>query len=130
LIQHYIQGAWTQNSTIHIQHLTKDILDLQAAHLSTNSLDSMKSWLDKLNPNHWFNFGLKELIGIGGFMLLSLLSITWLKRLITRETNCHKKEKFLNALFIKNKKGGDVGNPQDPQSLERSGVTGAFVQQP
>jgi hypothetical protein len=33
LIQHYIQGAWTQNSTIHIQHQTKDILDLQAAHL-------------------------------------------------------------------------------------------------
>jgi hypothetical protein len=30
---HYIQGAWTQNSIIHIQHLTKDILDLQAAHL-------------------------------------------------------------------------------------------------
>jgi hypothetical protein len=33
LIQHYIQRAWTQKSTIHIQHLTKDILGLQAAHL-------------------------------------------------------------------------------------------------
>jgi hypothetical protein len=41
LIQHYIQGAWTQNSTIHIQ--PKDILDLQAAHLSSISLDSMQS---------------------------------------------------------------------------------------
>jgi hypothetical protein len=84
--------------------------------------------LDKLNSSHWFNFGL---IGIGGLMLLGLLSIIWLKRLITQETNCHKKEKFLNAFFIKNKKEGDVGNPQDPQSLlERSRVTVAFVQQP
>jgi hypothetical protein len=50
---------------------------------------------------------------------------------ITQDTNCHKKEKFLNIFFIKNKKGGEVGNPQDPQSfLERSRVTAAFVQQP
>jgi hypothetical protein len=64
-------------------------------------------------------------------MLLGLLSIIWLKKLITRETNHCKKEKFLNAFFIKNKKGGDVGNPQDPQSLlEKSRVTVAFVQQP
>jgi hypothetical protein len=39
--------------------------------------------LDKLNPSHWFNFGLKGLIGIGELMLLGLLSIIWLKRLIT-----------------------------------------------
>jgi hypothetical protein len=64
-------------------------------------------------------------------MLLGLLSIIWLKKLITGETNRRKKEKFLNAFFIKNKKGGDVGNPQDPQSLlERRGVTVSFVQQP
>jgi hypothetical protein len=38
--------------------------------------------------------------------------------------NCHKKEKFLKVFFIKNKKGGDVGNPQDLQSLlEKSGVS-------
>jgi hypothetical protein len=43
LIQHYIQGDWTQISTVHIQHLTKDILELQAAHFSTISLDSMQS---------------------------------------------------------------------------------------
>jgi hypothetical protein len=90
----------------------------------------MQSWLDKLNPSHWFNFGLKGLIGIGGLMLLGLLNIIWLNRLITRETNCHKKEKFLNGFFIKNKNGGDVENPQDPQSLlENSRVTVAFVQQ-
>jgi hypothetical protein len=85
----------------------------------------MKSiWLDKLNPSHWFNFGLKGLIGIGGLMLLDLLGIIWLKRLNTQETKYHKKEKFLNAFFIKNKKGRDVGSPQDPQSLlEKSGVT-------
>jgi hypothetical protein len=77
--------------------------------------------LDKLNLSR-FNFGL---------MLLGLLSTIWLKRLITHETNHHRKEKFLNTLFIKNKKGGDVGNPQDPQSLlERSGVTVTFMQQP
>jgi hypothetical protein len=56
LIHHYIQGVWTQNSTVHIQCLTKDILDLQAAHLSTISLDSVQSWLNKVNPSHWFNF--------------------------------------------------------------------------
>jgi hypothetical protein len=40
--------------------------------------------LDKLNLSHWFNFGLKGLIDIGGLMLLGLLSIIWLiKRLIT-----------------------------------------------
>jgi hypothetical protein len=61
--------------------------------------------LNKLNPSHWFNFGLKGLIGIGELMLLGLLSIIWLKRLITRETNHHNKEKFLNAFFIKNLKG-------------------------
>jgi hypothetical protein len=32
-------------------------------------------WLDKLNPSHWFNFGLKVLIGIGGLTLLGILSI-------------------------------------------------------
>jgi hypothetical protein len=58
-----------------------------------------------LNPSHWFNFGFKGLIGIGGLMLLGLLSIIWLKRLITQETNHCKKEKFLNTFFIKNKKG-------------------------
>jgi hypothetical protein len=94
LIQHYIQRAWTQNSTTHIQHLTKDILGLKAVQLSTIFLASVQSWLDKLNPSHWFNFGLKVLIGIGGLMLLSLLSIIWLKRLITSETNCHKKKKI------------------------------------
>jgi hypothetical protein len=53
------------------------------------------------------------------------------KKLIIWETNHCKKEKFLNAFFIKNKKGGDVGNTQDPQSLlEKSGVIVAFVQQP
>jgi hypothetical protein len=72
---HYVQRNWTQNSTIHIQHLTKYILGLQAAHLSTISLESMQSWLDKLNPSHWFNFGLKGLICIGGVMLLGLLLI-------------------------------------------------------
>jgi hypothetical protein len=82
LIEHYIQGGWTQYSTIHIQHLTTDILDLKAAHLSTIFLDSMQSWLDKLNPSHLFNFALKGLIDIGGLMLLSLLSLIWLKRLI------------------------------------------------
>jgi hypothetical protein len=87
--------------------------------------------LDKLNSSHWFNFGLKRLKGIGGLMLLGLLNIIWLKRLITLETNCHKKEKFLYTFFIKNKNGGDVWNPQDSQSLlERSRVTVAFVQQP
>jgi hypothetical protein len=80
-------------------------------------------WLNKLNPSQWFNFGLKGLISIGGFMLLGLLSIIWLKRLITQETNCHTKEKFLNTFFIKNKKRGDVGNPQDPQSLWKGAET-------
>jgi hypothetical protein len=51
---------------------------------------------------------------MGGLMLLGLLSIIWLKRLITLESNHHKKEKFLNTVFIKNKKGGDVGNSLDP----------------
>jgi hypothetical protein len=73
--------------------------------------------LDKLNPSHWFNFGLKGLIGIGGLMLLGLLSVIWLKRLITWETNCCKTEKFLNTFFIKNKKGEDMGNFEDSQSL-------------
>jgi hypothetical protein len=75
---------------------------------------------------------LKGLIGIGGLMLLGLLSIIWLKRLITQETNHHKKRKISQYFFHKKmKKGGDVGNPQDPQSLlERSRVTVAFVQQP
>jgi hypothetical protein len=91
----------------------------------------MQSWLDKLNPSHWFNFGLKGLIGISGLMLLGLFSIIWLKRLITRETNHHKKEKFLQAFFIKNKKGGNIGKSQDPQSLlEKSRVIVAFVQHP
>jgi hypothetical protein len=47
--------------------------------------------LDKLNLSNWFIFGLKGLIGIRGLMLLGLLSITWLKRLISQETNCYKK---------------------------------------
>jgi hypothetical protein len=34
----------------------------------------------KLNPSHWFNFGLKGLIDIGGLMILGLLSIIWLKK--------------------------------------------------
>jgi hypothetical protein len=93
LIQHYIHGVWTQNSTVHIQCLTKDILDLQGTHISTISLDSMKSWLDKLNPSHWFNFGLKGLIKIGGVMLLGLLSIIWLK-IITQKSNRCKKKNF------------------------------------
>jgi hypothetical protein len=101
LIQHYIQGARAQYSTVHIQHLTKDILDLQAAHLSTISLDSMKSWLDKLNPSHWFNFGLKGLTGMGGLMLLGLLSIIWLKKLITQKGNRHKKENISKYFFHK-----------------------------
>jgi hypothetical protein len=64
-------------------------------------------------------------------MLLGQLSIILLKRLITLETNHCKKGKFLNRFFIKNKKGGDVGNPQNPQSLlEKSEVNVAFVQQP
>jgi hypothetical protein len=92
--------------------------DLQAAHLSTISLYSIQSWLNKLNPSHWFHFGLIGLIGIGGLMLLGLLSIIWLKRLIMWENNHHKKEKSLNAFFIKKKKRqGDMDNSQDPQSL-------------
>jgi hypothetical protein len=51
-------------------------------------------WLDKLNPSHWFNFGLTGLIDIGGLMLLGLLSIIWLKRLIIRETKHPKKKNF------------------------------------
>jgi hypothetical protein len=54
-----------------------------------------KLWLDKFNPSHWFNFGRKEL------MLLGLLSIIWLKRLITQETNHHKKQKNISKLFHK-----------------------------
>jgi hypothetical protein len=74
-------------------------------------------WPDKLNPSHCFNFGLKGLIDISILMFLGLLSIIWLKRLITQEAYCYKKEKFLNTFFIKYKKEGDVGNSQDPQSL-------------
>jgi hypothetical protein len=46
-LQLCLQGRDIMQFTVHILHLTKDILDLQAAHLSTISLDSMKSWLDK-----------------------------------------------------------------------------------
>jgi hypothetical protein len=39
-----------------------------------------------------------------------------------------KKEKFLNTFFINNKKGENVGNSQDPQSLlEKSRATVAFA---
>jgi hypothetical protein len=101
LIQHNIQGAWTQNSTVCIQHLTKDTVNIQATHLSIISWDSIKSWLNKLNPIHWFNFGLKGLTRIGGLMLLCLLSIIWLKRLITHEINHFKKRKISKHFFCK-----------------------------
>jgi hypothetical protein len=71
-------------------------------------------WLDKVHRSHWFNFGLKGLIGIGGLML---------KRLITQETACHKKEKFLNTFFIKNIKRGrceKLSGPPKPLGKERS----------
>jgi hypothetical protein len=56
-------------------------------------------------------------------MLLGLLSVIWLKLLQNR--------KISKCFFIKSQKGGDVGNPQDPQRLlEKSRVTVAFVQQP
>jgi hypothetical protein len=52
----------------------------------------------------------------------------------SKKLTTKKKETFLNVFVIqnkRNKKGGDVGNPQEPQSLlEKSRVTVDFVQQP